>query len=139
MGNAIWLFFALPTWYFSTVLGPFAGGPLTAIPAFGALCLVIGVVVAYLTRQSSVWVMVVSPIASQGLVVVAGFLRGQLPDGQTNVVTYPFIAAQVVLIGFLVYRMKSARIAASLLAVFCITYALFATVVATMSFNDAWM
>lgn len=40
MGNAIWLFFALPEWYFSTILQPFSAGPLTVIPALGIVSLV---------------------------------------------------------------------------------------------------
>lgn len=42
MGNAIWLFFALPDWYFSSILAPFSAGVLSTIPAAGIICLLVG-------------------------------------------------------------------------------------------------
>jgi hypothetical protein len=40
--DAAWLLLALPGWYFSAIRQPFIAGPLSAIPALGDICLVVG-------------------------------------------------------------------------------------------------
>ena len=76
MGNAVWLFFSLPMWYFSTITAPFASGVLTAVPALGIVSLVVGVVWGAIKRRLGLMIFLVLPVASQALMVVAGFMRG---------------------------------------------------------------
>jgi len=74
MGNAVWLFFSLPMWYFSTITAPFASGVLTAVPALGIVSLVVGVVWGAIKRRLGLMIFLVLPVASQALMVVAGFM-----------------------------------------------------------------
>jgi hypothetical protein len=55
LGVAIWLFLALFQWYFAAVFMPFSEGVLTAVPAFGAMCLVIGIALGIKARARALW------------------------------------------------------------------------------------
>jgi hypothetical protein len=139
MGNAFWLFFALPQWYFSAALNPLSEGVLTAVPAVGSLCLAIGVIWAAVNRQMLTLIFLISPAASQLFVAAAGFLRGEVHGSTTGAALIVFLILQLVLISYLVYRLHGARFAASAFAVFCMSYALAAAFVASMAFNDSWL
>jgi hypothetical protein len=71
VGNALWLFFAVPKWYCSTIVSPFSAGALSAIPALGILSLAIGVVVGLAKREASLLAFLLPSAASQILVVLA--------------------------------------------------------------------
>jgi hypothetical protein len=86
MGDAVWLFFALPNWYFSTIVTPFGAGTLTAIPTLGIVSLVAGVLWGAFKRRLGLLVFLALPAASQGLVVVAGFMRGSLLHGSEPII-----------------------------------------------------
>jgi hypothetical protein len=141
MGNAVWLFFAVPTWYFSEITSPFSAGLLTAIPALGTLSLAIGVVLGILKRKSGLLVFLLLPAASQIFVVVAGFMRGAFrsDSNQLGLLIWTFVLLQIAGAGYIVWRLKGARGSATALAFFTSSYALFAAFIATMAFSDDWL
>lgn len=140
MGNAIWLFTALPGWFFPSILSPLQAGPLSLIPSAGIACLLIGLVLAILgRRQPRLFAFVIPVLLTQGFVALAGFLRGQLTNDTATAVIYGFFAVQLVLAGILVYRAGGARIAAAFLALFALSYAWFAGFIAGMAFTNQWL
>lgn len=139
MGNAIWLSLALPEWYFSTVVAPFSAGALSAIPAIGVVCLVIGSIWGGLKRWRELLVFSTMPIASQVLVAVAGFVRGAVEASASNFVLSVFLLFQLALAGYFVFRLKDTRPQALMLAVFGMSYAFFASFIASMAFGDVWL
>jgi hypothetical protein len=50
-----------------------------------------------------------------------------------------FLGVQLMICGYLLYRLIGARLEASILSFFCMTYALFAAFIATMAFSDTWL
>jgi len=140
MGNAIWLFLAVPTWYFAAILTPFSEGELSAIPAFGVLCFIIGVVLGFSRRRKDLLVFLVLILVSQLLVVMAGLMRGSLRAGVTlDLLLLVFLLPQIAASAYLVWRLKGSRWPAAALAGFTSTYALFAAFVAEMAFRDVWL
>lgn len=139
MASAVWLFVALPIWYFSTIFAPFGAGVLTAIPALGVLCLAVGVVLAILSRETGLWLFLLLPAASQLLVAVAGLMRGSLPHSASHPILFIFFLLQIALAGYLVWRLTGARRPATMLAAFSSSYAFFAAFVALMAFSDDWL
>ena len=146
MGNAIWLFVALPLWFFSTLSNPFVAGVLSAIPFAGIVCLAVGAVIGVAKRQRQLLWFFASVALSQGYVAVAGLFRRMLKGdaGNTvfllwNALSLLFLGLQLATIISIVYRSKDARAAAILLALFCVTYALFAGFIAGMSVSDTWL
>ena len=139
MNGALRLLLALPAWYFSSILWPFAAGPLSAIPAFGTLCLVLGLLLGLAKRDLRLGFFIIPVALSEVLVAVAGASIGRLPDAASQLPLLLFIAIQVVVAGYLIYRVEESRKAAFALAVFSVTYALFAAFVAGMAFSDVWL
>ncbi len=56
MGNAVWLFLALPQWFFSSILMPFGAGALTIIPALGVVCFGIAATLGVRLRAKKLWI-----------------------------------------------------------------------------------
>ena len=139
MYNAVWLFLALPKWYFSTILVPFSTNLLTLIPMLGILSLAIGVLLGLLQGRRDLLLFLLLPAASQALVVISGLMRGEFPDGASDPYLWAFILLQVAAAGYLVFRLSGARWAATALAIFSVSYARFAALVAGMSFADIWL
>jgi hypothetical protein len=139
MDNAIWLFQALPKWYFSTVVHPLSAGPLSALPALGVISLVVGLKLGLRGREPRLLLFFIPFAFSQIFVATAGALRGQLPGASSGLPLLLFIVAQVVLVAYLIYSLAGARRAAVALAAFSLTYALFADFVASMSFSNEWL
>jgi hypothetical protein len=137
MGNAIWLLLALPLWYFSSLTNPLAGGALTLIPTVGTFCLLAGVLIGIHSARRGLLLFFIPFGLSELVVSVAGLLRGQIAD--TGLILFPFVVVQLVLSVYLVFDLRGARIAASALAIFSFTYALFGAFVASMSFTDRWL
>ena len=142
MGNAIWLFLAVPAWYCSTIVSPFSAGLLSAIPALGILSLTIGVVVGIAKRELGLLIFLLLPAASQILVVVAGFKRGAFQHDANQLALWiigTFMLLQIVGAAYIVWRLKGARGPAAAIAIFTSSYALFAAFVAAMAFSDNWL
>jgi len=137
MGNAIWLIRVLPEWYFSSVLDPLGAGLLTAIPAAGVICLILGLLLTTLRRSSRLWLFFLPFIASEAFVAFAGWQRGQIPSAGWLILT--FLGAQSVLIIGLIAHSKRALMPAVAFALFSLSYALFASFVAGMSLADDWL
>jgi hypothetical protein len=139
VGNAVWLFLSLPTWFFSTVGNPLGADILSAIPFAGTVCLALGVGIGICKRQPQLlWFL--APVAlSQGFVAVAGLFRGTLRGSGATLVLVAFLGLQVVLVVFALFRSKNARLTAIPLALFCVTYTLFAGFIAGMAFSDDWL
>lgn len=138
MGQAAWLFYALTTWYFESLLNPFSLGLLTMIPVAGTICLFIGLVMGIWRRKPCLLWFSVSVVLSHAFVVLSGFFHGQLDDN----VLWPilgFVLLQLLTIVFSLRASKSALIPAILIALFCISYALYAWLIAAMSFTGTWL
>lgn len=139
MNNAIWLLLATPGWYFSTILAPLSAGLFTAIPALGVLCLLAGVVLSVIRRRKGTLLFLIPFAASQAFVGLAGAMRGQFRTDESGFVLLAFVTGQLVLAVYLVWRLKGARVPAVLLALFSLSYALFAAFVAGMALTDNWL
>lgn len=141
MGNAVWLFWALPKWFFSTVMHPLDAGPLSTVPALGVIFLLAGLTLGLIGREPRLLLFLVPFAFSQIFVSIAGALRGQLRGASSELplLLLLFVAAEVVLVIYLIYYLAGARGAAAAFAVFSLTYALFAAFVASMSFSDTWL
>src|SRR5262245_57090277 len=137
MSNAAWLALALPQWYFATILAPFSAGSLTAVPALGVACLVVGSALGIRARAPSLLYFALLALASEIYVAVAGLLRGVVDSGN-GPIFWAFLAAQALVAAYLIYRLEGVSVAAALLSVFTTTYAAFASFVAAMSFSDTW-
>lgn len=140
MGNALWLFLALPGWYFGNALPPWSHLILTGIPASGVAALVFGMLISLWGKWNSnlLWV-VVSVAVSQVYVATAGFFRGQLVENSTDWPFFCFLFIQLAIIAVLLWRSWGNRIAAASLSWFSITYALFAGFISQMAFTDTWL
>ncbi len=139
MNSAIWLILALPEWYFSASSDPLGAGLLTIIPATGVVFLLIGVVQGFVTRERRLLLFIVPFLASELFVGIAGALRGAVAKSPAGIVLLLFIAIQAIVAGTLVYRLRRAWAPASSLAIFSMSYALFACFVAGMAFADDWI
>lgn len=138
MGEATWLFYALPAWYFESALNPFSAGLLTLIPAIGGLCLFIGIIIGVWLRKPSLLWFFVSVVLSQAFVTLSGFFQGQL----NNSVLWPipgFALLQLLAIVLSLCASASALLPAALIAIFCISYALYAWFIAAMSLTGTWL
>ncbi len=139
MTNAVWLLLALPLWYFVTLGDPLGAGPLSAVPVFGTICLVAGLILGLSERPRRLFLFLIPATASELFVATAGAMRGQLPGESSHPALLLFIGFQVVFSGYLIYGLKGARWAAVALALFSVSYALFAAFVAAMAFSDRWL
>ena len=139
MNNAIWLIMTAPQWFFATVMNPFAEGYASAVPAFGAYFLAIGVVLGLYSARPKLLLFLIPLALSVALIAAAGYMRGEFRD---MVILEPgmmgFVCVQALLAVFLAYKVDGARAAAAAFAVFSVAHSLFATEIATMSFMDAW-
>ncbi|WP_333570998.1 hypothetical protein [Sphingomonas sp.] len=143
MGDAIWLFTALPTWYLGAAMMPFSGGVLTLVPAIGLFAFAVGIVLcAIMRRRALLWFLALFA-ASELLVALAGIMRGEVRAvGSSTPLSLGlnlFLGAQILASGYLIYRIKGARAPAAALSVFSVTYAATAAFVASMSFSDSWL
>jgi len=136
MENALWLFQALPKWYFSTVMHPLSADALSAVPALGTVSLADGLTLGLIGREPRLFLFLIPFAFSQFFMAVAGVLRGELPGASSTLPQLFFIVVQIVLVAYLIYYVAGARGAAVVLAAFSLTYALFASFVAAMSFGN---
>lgn len=141
LGNAIWLFLSTPYWFFSflgVVLKPdaFVFG---LISWSGTIGLLAGVLLGIRGRHSRLLWFAISPLLSQLLVVAAGLARGQVPGDPASWINGAFLVMQAGFLAFLVFRFRGLRAPAISLAVFGLSYALFAAFIAGMAFTDDWL
>jgi hypothetical protein len=139
MGNALWLMWGLPVWFFSTVAHPFSTGPLSLIPFLGVISLVAGVICGVIKRDERLLPFLLSVSLSEVYVAVAGLLRGRVQDFPATVAGYGFIAVQLATVLLIAIRTKNPKVASLLLGIFCFTYALAAAFLAAMSFTNSWL
>lgn len=139
MGNAIWVFFTLPLWYFPQVLYPFGAGWLSIIPAVGVVCFAVGLILGAIRGSPRLIGFLVPVLAAQALVATAGYLRGQVMAETADQIVTAFLGGQLILVVVLIAWARGARPAATALALFSLSYAWFAGVVATMAFTDRWL
>ena len=138
MGDAIGLFLFTPPTYFHAIANPFAAGALSLISAAGTVCLIIGIAIGIMRRNTGLCLFLIPLGISQSLIVVAGLQPGQVPDGGDNII-YPFMLVQGLLSGYLVFHQRRTFIAAVTLAAFTVSYAFWASFLATMFFRNIWL
>ena len=95
VGDALWLFLALPQWYVEFALLGTELGLLTAIPAVGVIFLVAGVTFVCWKRDWHLLIFLSSIGFSQVYIAIAGLFRGMPPDGLTKALLYVFLAKKV--------------------------------------------
>ena len=114
-------------------------GVLSIIPFIGVVALLAGVVAAAAARSRWLLLFVCSPVLSECYVLIAGSMRGQVRGSASLIPFLVFSATQVLLSGFLIYRLKRSRFAACALGLFCVSYAFIAVIVGGMAFADDWI
>jgi len=144
MDNALGLVFALPKWFFSTITQPFSTEFLSLVPAIGVICFGSGVILGIRNRDKRLLAFILPVLLSEMLVAAAGFMLGVLRGTASGpfiygFLIYGFLIFQLLIVAYLVFKMRGSRVAATLLAVFSITYALFAVFIAGMALNDTWL
>lgn len=141
--NALWLLSATPVWYFSTIANPLGLGPFSFIPFLGILGLIGGVLIGVVQREWALLrplsVVVLSFLASELYVAIAGYFRGQLPGNAAQRPEYLFSLAQLALTVYLIYRERRTLLVSLALSTFCLSYGLFALFVGAMAFADSWL
>lgn len=138
MGAAIWLSVAFPEWYFSALRTPFSGMLLFSMPAAGVVCLGLGCIAGVVSRDIRLLRFLVPIALSELLVAIAGSIRSKVPSSAVMLVLIFFLAIQVALNSYFVYRFKGARFASTLLLAFSLSYAVFAAFFAGMTFGENW-
>lgn len=140
MANAVWLFFALPKWYFGSSLNPLAGGLPTGIPTSGVIALVAGLILVLWSKggPNFTWILA-SLVVSQLYVSISGLFRGRLPSEAVDWPFGVFLLGQLTIVAMFIWRSREDRIKASLLSWFGITYASYAALIARMTLTDTWM
>ncbi len=135
MEQALWLFVYVPVVYVVTVVNYF---PTTfgvfppALAAIGIICLLTGIVQGYLARQKYLLTFLLLPAASQLYLVFVGFTDGKFEPGALYWILPAYLATQVLAAGYLIYRFREARLSAVFLAIFCLSYAVFAAFFSSM-------
>src|SRR5260370_26709542 len=94
MKNALWLFQALPNWYFSAVVHPLSAGPLSAFPALGTVLLAVGLVLGLNGREPRLLLVLIPFAFSQSFVAGAGVLPGKLTGTPSTISQLLFIRVQ---------------------------------------------
>jgi hypothetical protein len=137
MTDGLWLFSTLPIWYFATLLNPLAASWLSLVPASGAVCLLVGLVLAlYRRERNALWALL--PFAlSHIFVFITGTMRGAAA-GITPLLVL-FVVVQVPLSVWILIRCRGSRVAGLFLCWFSLTYAALAYLVGAMSFTDTWL
>jgi len=133
--GAAYGFLALPVAYFAMLIGLAPGLPATLVPLLGAVCLGVGAFLGLRGGEKRLLLFLLSPALSGLLVAFAAVREGGLPVSFEQSLLLGFLGVQILLVVFLVYRIREARAAAAALAVFCLTYAGFALFLA-LSFGD---
>jgi hypothetical protein len=133
------MLFGLPFTYFSTVMFPFAEGPLTAIPAFGTVYLVFGTIIGLFKRERRLLLYLIPFLLSHLLVAVSWSFWGQVSHGVSSWPLYVFVGLQIILVGFIIFVTREAWQASLPLAFFSITYSLAASFIAGMVLTNVWL
>ncbi len=113
--------------YFATLLAPFASGPLSFIPASGAVSLIAGAILALVKRETGVIWAVLGVFLSHALVISLGLL------GNHSLVFLPFLALQLLISVVVIRSSHQSVLAGVLVAWFNVTYALSAAFIAALS------
>lgn len=90
-------------------------------------------------RRLGLLIFLLLPLSSQVLVAVAGFMCGDVDNDTSEIVLSAFFWSHVAIAAYFVFRLKGARLPAVLLGLFSLSYAVFASFVASMSFSDVWL
>lgn len=140
MDNAIWLISMAPQWFFATVMDPLREGYASAVPAIGAYALALGVILGLVFWRRQLLYFLVPLALSIGVIVTAGFMRGDFRD---ETIIGPgligFVSIQALLAVYLAYKAEGARLAGTAFAVFSVSHTLFVAKIATMSLTNNWV
>lgn len=135
----LWLLLEFNQGYFIAALPPFSLHLFSLNSVVGLISLLVGFVWGILRKKRGLLVFIAPILASQGLVVLSGYTRGVLQPGTAEPLMFAFLLLQMGAAGFIVFKMKDARVPAAALALFTSSYAFHATFVATMAFTENWL
>ncbi|HZT35269.1 MAG TPA: hypothetical protein VFA15_05075 [Nitrososphaera sp.] len=125
--------------YVAAAASLFGGELLALIPFIGLVCLLVGVVMGIIERRRTLWLFLIPFIASECYVGIAALFHGHLSAHATLVPACIFAFVQIVLIAYLVYRLRGADPAVWALAVFSLSYAASAYFVGQMAWTDTFV
>lgn len=124
MGNVLWHSCVMPVVFLSN-------------PCVAFLSL-IGCMVIMADRPERRLLQFLLPLGlSQALFVMAGMIPGKIPDASALVIT--FLCVEAILCGVLIYRLRRTALGASMIALFCVSYAFFAALTTIGSFQNTWL
>lgn len=137
MDYAIWLLSSVPQTFFATMMAPLKQGYVSAVPAVGAYCLGIGVLLGLVSRRSQLLLFLIPLGFSLAMIAIAGFFYGRFDPGSLiDPGMLAFVCVQALLAVYLATRVDGARMAAAALAVFSVAHAVFVSDIAAKAFTD---
>jgi hypothetical protein len=141
METATILLLTLPKTFFSALAAIHTSGVAVVglVSWTGTIGLAVGMIEGIRRRQAKLLWLSLSPLLSHVLIASAFLLQGQIHGKLVSWITWPFLAFQMALLSFLVFRFKGARVPAVSLSIFGMTYALFSAFISTMAFTDTWL
>jgi hypothetical protein len=135
-----WMLAMLVPTYFMSFLNPFYEGVLTLVPALGTLALVVGLVACFRTGPRPLAPYGALVVPSVLLIFVAGFLWEKVGDDRTvNIIASGFLGFEVLAALILLWRLRTAWLAAVPLAIFAVTFASYAMFFAAMAMTGNWL
>jgi hypothetical protein len=135
MNDGISLALQVPRQFFLTLLQPSAIGGLWPFAAAATASLICGVVIGVL-RRKTILLSFLIPIALSQLLLVLASLPGAQAWAVGGWALVGFLGFQAVLCGYLIWRAAGARLPATLLTIFSLIYAAFATFAAVFALLD---
>ena len=140
MDTAVWLSIELPSSFlemFLTLSNPGSSGWIAILPLSFALSFLYCAYARFKDMDFSSLRLLLSPLASQLLVLLAGLARGAVPTPEW--ITIPFLVLQLAGLSWGVYKMPSSRSLAAHFGALWLAYAVYASLLAHMSFADIWL
>lgn len=134
----VMLFWLLPFWYLDAALN-IPKEPFGLIVSVGFICLLIGCIWGVVIREKRLSAFLLPFAASQIFVAISGFMQGKVAEPMASLVLLSFITLQLAGAGYLIFTLKGARLPATLLAIFAMSYAAFAAFIAAMAFANDWI
>jgi hypothetical protein len=139
--GAVWMLRMLVETYFLSFLKPFSDFfPLSLIGAVGTLALTVGVVACVRTGWRPLRLFALPVAFSVALIMLSSALWEQVrTDATINIITAVFLGGQLLAALFLVWLLRRAWLAAVPLAIFSMTFAVFAMFIAAMALTGNWL
>jgi hypothetical protein len=134
----VWLLATLPDWFFFELHDPYNGGALKLVPALGMFGLSVGALFAILRPRWVLLAYLLPLLGSEALVYVAGVLGPRLAVRWVDPALIGFLVVEAMWCGLAIRWSRGTRLAAGGFTLFCLCFALFATLLAARAFTNNW-